>query len=281
MRKRAGWWAAALFAGMAPVAYASTVADGAGDLGQPLATAPTAAAAEGGTSPPAILAGATLSAAPPASPTSGLYVGLTGMSDYRYDGFSESNLSPTWQITLHYFRSDGYYAGTVITHVIFLDQPPTHTEVDLYLGKHIPVAGMDLNLEVLFTTFPDQHTNTPSYGFVEPEVGLAKTFRKLTVESQVGWSPLYSGALGQALHLKGTASYAVTDWLRVSGHAGRLWVEHGGKSRDLFDVGATATWKKLSFDARYGGTDLTRDDCYFTNWCRAGAYFTLTYQLSP
>jgi uncharacterized protein (TIGR02001 family) len=273
---------AGLLAATAPIANASTVADDASDLGQPLATAPTTAAAGGGTPPSAALAGATprASAAPTPALTSGLYVGLTGMSDYRYDGMSESNRAPTWQLTLHEFRSDGLYAGMVLTPVDFEDTPRTPLEIDLYGGKHFQVFGSDLNLGLLYTFYPGKLSPGPSFNFGELQAEFSHTFSRLTLKTKVAWSPHYSGDTGQAWYGRETASYALTSWLALGGHLGRLWIPMG-QSRTFYDVGATATWRRLTFDLRYGGTNLQPSQCFSTNWCAPGAWASITYRLNP
>ena len=213
---------------------------------------------------------------PQLGPCDAVWFAASVTSDYRYDGFSESNRQPTWQATLHCWRKDGLYAGTMLTGVNFEDRPRTSSELDVYVGRHIAVWGSDLNLEALFATFPNQRTGGPSYGFAEPSVELAHTFGKLTLGSLVGWSPNDSGNSGQAWHVRQSASYALTDWLSVSGRLGRWWIARG-QDRDHYDVGATASWRRLKLDVRYGGTDLPLTRCYYTQWCAPGPSVTLTY----
>jgi uncharacterized protein (TIGR02001 family) len=212
---------------------------------------------------------------------SGVYVAATAMSDYRYDGFSESDRRPTWQANVHCYRTDGFYAGVVFTGVDFAEHPPTTLEVDYYAGRHIALgAAADLNLELLYTSFPNKRVRGPSYDFVEPQIELSRSFGALTLKSQLAWTPAYSSDGGQAWHLKETAAYAVTPWLTLSGHLGRLWIARG-QDRTHWDAGATATWRRVSLDARYGGTDLRPAQCYFTDWCAPGAAVMLTWRLLP
>jgi uncharacterized protein (TIGR02001 family) len=224
---------------------------------------------------------------PTATPTktaiglcSGVYVAVTALSDYRYDGFSESNRRPTWQANVHCYRTDGFYGGVVFTGVNFTEHPPTTLEIDYYGGRHVALGAVDLNLELLYTSFPNKRVHGPSYDFVEPQIELSRSFSALTLKSQFAWTPAYSSDGGQAWHLKETAAYAVTPWLTVSGHLGRLWVARG-KDRTHWDVGATATWRRLSLDARYGGTNLKPAQCYYTDWCAPGAAVVLTWRLLP
>ena len=210
------------------------------------------------------------------APCAAYYVAASMISDYRFDGFSESNREPTWQVNLHCYRTDGFYAGTVLTGVNFEDRPRTTLETDFYVGKHVPVAGSDLNLELLEVWFPNQRTGGPAYGLFEPEAEVSRTFGRLTLKAQLAWSPNYSSNSGESWHQKATASFALTDWLSISGHYGRITIERGFE-RHHFDIGATAKWRELSLDARYGGTDLKKPQCYYSNWCAPGASVTVTW----
>ena len=223
--------------------------------------------------------GSTKGATPPA-PASGFDATLAALSDYRLDGVSESNRRPTWQANLTYWRASGLYAGFVLTGVDFQDTPRTPVELDLYAGQQIPIAGYDLNLQFVYITYPHRRSPGPSYDFIEPEADLAHTFKHLTLKGALAWSPSYTYGAGEAWSLKGAASYDITNWLQASGHVRRLWLSKA-PSLTNWDVGATATWRRLSLDVRYGGTDLNSSQCYFTNWCALGASASLTYRLLP
>ena len=78
------------------------------------------------------------------------------------------------------------------------------------------------------------------------------------------------------------AAYALTPWLSLSGHAGRFLAASGADhDHDHWDIGAAAKWRRLTLDARYGGTDQPLARCFFTDWCRPGAYASLSYRLLP
>jgi uncharacterized protein (TIGR02001 family) len=242
----------------------------------------------GETQPPAAAAGRPVpttaavgaqAGGPTHTPCAGLYVTSAVLSDYRFDGFSQSNRGPTWQVLAHCYRDDGFYAGSLITGVNFGDTPRTTLELDLYAGRHFAVWGSDLNLEVLYTAF-NKRTPGPTYNLIEPEAELSHVFKRLTLKVQVAWSPNDSNNTGQLWHLKATGAYAVMNWLTVSARLGRIWIARG-QDRFHGDVGATATWRRLSFDVRYAGTNLKRSQCYFTDWCAPGGAVTLTYRLLP
>jgi len=216
---------------------------------------------------------------PPPNPfCTGVYLAPAWLSDYRFDGFSESDRAPTWQVNLHCFRTDGFYAGVVATGVNFEDTPRTRLEIDYYAGRHIAVWGSDLNLEVLYTSFPTQKTK-PSYALLEPEAELSHTWGRLTLSSLVSWTPNDSGA-GTAWRLRQGASFKILPWLVASGHVGHSWIERNF-DRTFFDAGLTATFGRLSIDGRYEGTDLKPSQCYYTTWCAPGAAVMVKYRILP
>src|SRR5581483_4282509 len=179
-------------------------------------------------------------------PCAALYVAASALSDYRFDGFSESNRRPTWQGIVYCYRTDGWYAGLELTGVDFLDRPPTRLETDVLAGRHIPLKGSDLNLGVLYTAFPDKRAPGPSYDMVTLQAELSHTWKKLTLKGQLSWLD-YLGTSDTGWHAKGTAEYAAAPWLKLSAHVGEIWVERR-PDRLHWDVGATATWKRLSLD---------------------------------
>jgi uncharacterized protein (TIGR02001 family) len=219
--------------------------------------------------------------APPRGLCSGLYLAATATSDYRYDGLSESNRSPTWQLNLHCFRTDGWYLGTQLAGVDFEEQPrPTRLEIDTYGGRHIPLAGNDLDLEVLYYAYPDKRSPGPTYDSFLLEGELSRKIGKLTLTGHVDWTPEGSGHTGPGWRVRATADYAPTSWFSITGNVGQIWSERG-QDRAFGYFGAKATWRRLSLDARYWATDLKPSQCFFTDWCAPGLSVALTWRLLP
>jgi uncharacterized protein (TIGR02001 family) len=219
--------------------------------------------------------------AKPIGPCAGVYASITGLSDYRFDGFSESNHHPSWQITAYCYRNDGFFVGTTWTGIDFEDTPRTDFEADWYVGRQVQWRGTKITAELLYASFPDKRAPGPSYDIIEPQVEVSRSFKRLTLGSLTGWESSMSGG-GQEWHAKASATYALTPWLSLSGHAGRFFAARGADhDYDAWDVGATATWRRLALDARYGGTDRPLAQCYFTTWCQPGPSISLGYRLYP
>jgi uncharacterized protein (TIGR02001 family) len=217
---------------------------------------------------------------PKYGPCDGAFAQVSGVTDYRFDGFSESNRHPTWQATGYCYWSNGAFVGATFTGVDFLDEPRTHFEADWYVGRQIQLGrGYSALIDVFYATFPDKRAPGPSYNLVEPQVELDRTHGRLTLKGQVGWTPNDSGA-GPAWHFKGQAAYRLTPWLTLSGEAGR-YERRRAADYDHWDIGATASRRRLSLDVRWGGTDRPPQECFFTDWCKPGAYATVSYRLLP
>jgi uncharacterized protein (TIGR02001 family) len=222
-------------------------------------------------------------AAPPTTPgpCAGVYLSAAALSDYRFDGFSESNRAPTWQVTAYCYRSDGYFAGTTLTGIDFEDTPRTPLEADWYAGRQFQWRGFKVTADVLYASYPGRRSPGPSYDIIEPQLEISRTFQKLTLGGLAGWETDRSGD-GSEWHAKASAAYALTPWLTASAHAGRFFGVSGVDTvHNHWDVGATATWRRLSLDARYGGTNQPPAQCYYTRWCEPGPSVSLAWRVLP
>jgi uncharacterized protein (TIGR02001 family) len=241
----------------------------------------TTAAAVLGLGAGAALADPAPSAPKPIGPCAGVYASVAGLSDYRFDGVSESNHAPTWQVTAYCYRNDGFFAGTTLTGANFEDTPRTHFEADWYVGRQVLWRGAKVTATLLYASFPDKRAPGPSYDIVEPQLEVSRDFKRLTLGALANWETATSGG-GQEWHVKGAAAYAVAPWLSLSAHAGFFFAARGADhDYDAWDVGATATWRRFSLDARYAGTDRPVSQCYFTDWCQSGPSVSLSYRLLP
>jgi uncharacterized protein (TIGR02001 family) len=217
----------------------------------------------------------------PIGPCAGVYLSAAGLSDYRFDGVSESNRAPTWQFTAYCYRNDGFFAGTTFTGVDFEDTPRTHFEADWYVGRQTQWRGAKVTATLLYASFPDKRAPGPSYDIVEPQLQVSRAFKRLTLGALASWETSISGD-GQEWHVKASAAYAVASWLSLSGNAGRFFAARGADhDYDAWDVGATATWRRFSLDARYARTDRPLSQCFFTDWCKPGPSVSLSYRLLP
>ncbi|HEV2560543.1 MAG TPA: TorF family putative porin [Rhizomicrobium sp.] len=231
--------------------------------------------------------------APPPWGTFSGYVDVA--SDYRFRGISQSNRQPSPEASINWSGPEGFYAGTWEAKTDWVGYQPFRQtpsfEADFYAGKHTDLDGTDLNVEAYYYSYPDYVKNylgPKSASYYETIVQLAHTFDALTVTATGAWSPRWSLVGSNGYYVEGTASYAATDWLSISGNVGHQWVDlaksFGSTDYTHWDLGGTATYKSWALDVRYVDTSLNKSQCGFymitKNACEPTVVATLTYNIS-
>ena len=222
----------------------------------------------------------------------GVYAYIDETTDYRFYGMSSSNREPAIQGGLHWILPGGFYLGVFTSQVRFQDFRHTDYEIDLYGGRHFQIAANDLNLEMLYSEFPDQAAHAfykprffvfPTYNFYESSAELSHPIGHLTLSGKLIFSPAYGSHTGIMVGTDGAASYALTSWFTADARVGRQWIRRG-IDRTHWEAGTTATWRwrtqSLALDLRYYGTDLGRAQCFGKNWCRPSGVAKLTYGIA-
>ena len=118
----------------------------------------------------------------PASDWGHLYGYVDWTNDYRFYGMSSSNRQPAVQAGLHWAMPDDFYAGIFVSGVRFRDFRNSNYETDFYGGRHVYFDGNDLNLELLYSAFPDT-AGHPSYeapGVIYPNYNFFEGSAELT-----------------------------------------------------------------------------------------------------
>lgn len=209
-----------------------------------------------------------------------LFPSLFVTTDYRYDGQSLNGHRAAVQGSVYWWRPDNFYAGVWMSPVDFSDlgDPTTSFEVDVYGGRNLSIGRTELTLEGMYSFFPDKKIPGPTYDFVTAKVRLRRSIGATTLASAIGFVPdaPYDG--GPAWRLTEEFSYQWAAWLKTGGRVGRRWSERN-TDRTFWDIGATTSWKKVSVDLRYSGTDLSVVECGSVNWCEAGVVATLQLDL--
>ncbi|HSZ74955.1 MAG TPA: TorF family putative porin [Rhizomicrobium sp.] len=241
----------------------------------------------------------------PASPWGSFSAYVALQSDYRFRGISQNDKQPSEEGSLNWSGPEGLYAGTWLAKVNFFDG--TSLETDVYAGKHTDLWGTDLNVEAYYYTYPDHDIRATGWhdSYYETIAQLTHVFGPVTLTATGAWSPDFFAQTGTGWYVEGTASWAVTDWLAVSGDVGHQWVSRidsaqipvgtdsegdtvlgkSGFPYTHWDIGATGTYKNFSLDVRYISTSLNSNECLYTqgkhDLCGGTVAATLTYNISP
>lgn len=181
-------------------------------------------------------------------------------SDYRYRGISQNSREFTPEGSINWTGPYGFYAGTWVAKVNWGGNEPSY-EMDFYGGKHFDLGGTDLNVEAYYYTYPDYGLPGPKASYFEMQGYLSHTFDKLTLTATGAYSPEWSLGAKTGWYGAGTAAYALTDYLSISGTVGHQWVELAPKDYTHYDFGATFTFKSWTLDVRYVGNDISKADC--------------------
>jgi uncharacterized protein (TIGR02001 family) len=219
------------------------------------------------------------------------YIAVT--SDYRFRGISQNDKNPAPQASINWTGPAGFYVGTWVSKVNFLDNTAgkggTSLETDFYAGKHTDLWGFgDLNVQAYYYAYPDHNRagGAPKYSYFEGIAQVSIPIDALTITATGAWSPDFFGETGTAYYAGGTAAYTITDWISVSGNYGHQWVNHTLPGYSYWDLGTTLTYRNFALDMRYVDTDHSAASCVaFTagkpGWCSSGFIATLTYNMDP
>lgn len=185
-------------------------------------------------------------------------VGVT--SNYMFRGITQSDGDPALQAGVTVAHESGFYAGFWGSNVDFNDgffsgKEAAELELDLFAGYTFALddaTALDLNFT--YYAYPGSY-EAYDYDFWEIIVGLSHDFGVAKVGIKGAYTPDTFGADEEAFWLAGSVSVPIVDWLSISGNVGEQWFEFGDDYTH-YDIGLTATYEGVSFDARYVATDL-------------------------
>ncbi|HSZ74956.1 MAG TPA: TorF family putative porin [Rhizomicrobium sp.] len=214
-------------------------------------------------------------------------------NDDRFRGISQSALNPAIQPSLQWTQaSTGLFVGATGTNVNFKDPQNATVELDIFGGKQFDLPFGELNVEEYYYSYPDHHPlpGGEIYSWFETIAKFGHTFGDFALTATAAWTPNYYEENGTGFYVAGTAEWALTDWLSLSGTLGRQSAAHLNGAETGFpyahwDAGATAAYENFSLDIRYSDTNISRDQCESLNedagvhWCGATVLVTLTYDV--
>ncbi|WP_229726611.1 TorF family putative porin [Sphingomonas alpina] len=184
--------------------------------------------------------------------------GATLVSDYRFRGFTQNNENAAIQGTINLTHDSGFYVGTWASSVGFAG----NTEVDLYGGYSKTINGITLDGGLLYYLYP-KHGNADT-DYFEPYVNVSGTLGPVTAKVGANYAWGGQAALGDysSIYFHGDLTAAIPKTpFSLTGHLGYAKSDSflGGVTGDVVDysVGATATWKALTFGVSYVNTNET------------------------
>ena len=198
----------------------------------------------------------------------------TVVSDYRFRGISQTDRNPAVQGGITISHESGFYVSawgsSVDDYVTASGQG--HQELDLIAGFKKTFSGTTFDVGALYYVYPKTKLagDNSASDFIEPYVSVSHTFGPLTAKATANYAPkqkalaLDQGASGllkkeDNLYLAGDFSAAIPKTpIGLTAHIGHTfgpsWLSIGKEYTD-WGLGATYTYKVLTFGVQYVDTD--------------------------
>ena len=214
-------------------------------------------------------------APPPAFTING---SATVVSDYRFRGVSQTEKNVAIQGSITVTHESGFYVsvwGSSVDSYVTASLAG-HQEVDIIAGYSKTISGTKIDGGVLYYVYPKTKFagDTSSSDFFEPYFDISHTFGPVTAKATVNYAwaqkalQLDQGASGldknrSNVYLAGDFSVAIPKTpIGLTAHIGHTWGpswlatdNNGSKGYTDWNLGATYTWKALTFGVSYVDTD--------------------------
>ena len=180
-------------------------------------------------------------------------------SDYMFRGITQTDHDPAIQATLE--SSYGiFYAGAFGSNVDFATPDP-NIEIDLYAGLRPTLGPLSTDFGYVHYFYPDASADI-DYGEAYGKSSISPV-EMLQLGSAVYYAPDYGQTGDDAFYVEGNASVSLPHDISLSGALGRQWFGSGVGLSDYttWNIGASYTWKAVTFDLRYHDTDISSDTC--------------------
>jgi uncharacterized protein (TIGR02001 family) len=203
----------------------------------------------------------------------------TVVSDYRFRGISQTDKNFAVQGSLTVSHKSGFYAtvwgSSVDDYVTISGQ--SNQEIDLIVGWKKTFGSATLDIGALYYVYPKTKLagDVSSSNFIEPYAAVSGTIGPVTAKATVNYAPkqkalaLDQGATGllrsqDSVYIAGDFTAAIPNTpLGLTAHIGHSfgpsWLATTGRGNEYTDwgLGATLTYKALTFGIQYVDTDTT------------------------
>lgn len=213
---------------------------------------------------PLILLASAASPAVAEEPTPAFTVsgGATLVSDYRFRGVSQTDRRFAVQGTFTVTHQSGVYATVWGSSIDDYVANGSDQEIDLLLGVKKTVGSTTIDGGVLYYNYPG--SGGINSDFVEPYLSVTQAVGPVSVKASAAYAPKQNGlSVGNGrednLYLAGDLGVAIPNTpVSLSAHVGRSFGPSYitlGKAYTDWSLGASATWRGLSFGLSYVDTD--------------------------
>lgn len=206
---------------------------------------------------------------------------IGGTTDYVFRGISQSYEDPAAQGGVD-ATCGMFYAGVWGSKVDFVrpnspyDDGDANLEVDLYAGIKPTWGPLTFDLGVIYYWYPGaDDLPGAELDYVELKGGVSGTWNNFSLGGTLFWSPEYTGELGSAITLEGTAGYTFKAIGPVTPTLSALigttqFQDSAGDGLDYvyWNVGLALAIDKFTLDFRYWDTNSNGNDfCTIADNC--------------
>ncbi len=214
------------------------------------------------------------------SPYGNFSVTLTGTTDYRDRGVSQSDEKPAIQGSVDWEHDTGLYAGVWASNVDFNDGGEADYELDTYLGYATEWAGFNWDFMANAIFYPGA-SDALDYDLYEFTAAVGRSFGIVNTKATFIYSPDNSGDSGTALYSKVQADAPILDTgFGLTGSFGHQYIDDkvrfGFGTYNDWSLGTTYTWQDVDFTLQYIDTNLSEAQC--PDGCSATAVFSVSHK---
>lgn len=207
--------------------------------------------------------------------------GAKAYNDYNFRGISQTDKKPGFGGYGEVRYDDFAYAGVAAYSVDLPTKP--FAEVDLTAGIRPKLGPVNFDLGGIFYLYPSESpirgTTVSNSDFFEFAGKASYTWNEtVTIGGNAFYTWNWLGTGADATYLSATAKVALPYDFAVSGEFGHYFIGTQTKpartqlaSYNYWNAGLSYTWKQVTLDARYHGTDLKKSECYTLTGDPSGA----------
>lgn len=214
---------------------------------------------------------------PDNTPFGNISATITGVTDYRDRGMSQSDEKPALQGSIDWTHDSGFYLGTWLSNVDFNDGDQAEVEWDVYGGYGWEWGGFEFDLMANWIMYPGA-SDALDYDLVEFTQSVSRAFGIVNAKALVIYSPDNSGDSGTGLYPRAELEVPILETgLNATGTYGFQYVDdaarYGVHSYADWSLGLAYSWEGFDFALQYIDTNLSRSEC--AEGCGATAVFTV------
>ncbi len=191
---------------------------------------------------------------------------VTVVSDYTFNGVSQTTNDPALQASLDYSADNGFYAGTWASNIDF-DDTDTNIEWDAYLGKYYQLnkaIGLDIGI-AYYTYHGDSVSDTYNYPEVYSKFGYNSSLGDTELNFWYSWDYFgvdvdhYIAMVAHTFEVASGHNVKVTFDRSTSADENKFPWGDGDKSYNHYRIEYMTSWNGFDFDLAVEDTSMDWD----------------------